>query len=210
MAYQRKDAFYARAKHAGYRSRAAYKLLELAPRYKLIQRGDHVVDLGAWPGGWLQVAADLAGAKGVVVGVDLRPIDSLPAPVTTIAGDAGNPAVQEQIRAHCGGRVDVVLSDMAPALSGVRDRDIAQSVALAEVALSAAATLLTPGGRLLLKLFTAPETDAIVAAARRQFDTVKRTSPEATRKGSAEMYLVGVGFRGAPQPRPSEGGTGGH
>lgn len=196
MAYQRKDAFYARAKHAGYRSRAAYKLLELAPRYKLIQRGDHVVDLGAWPGGWLQVAAELAGPKGVVVGVDLRPIDSLPAPVTTLAGDARDSAVQEQIRARCGGRVNVILSDMSPALSGVRDRDIAQSVELAEVALNAAGALLAPGGRLLLKLFTAPESDAIAAAARRQFDTVKRTSPEATRKGSAEMYLVAVGFRG--------------
>ena len=195
MAYQRKDAFYARAKHAGYRSRAAYKLLELAPRYKLIQPGDHVVDLGAWPGGWLQVAAELAGPKGVVVGVDLRPIDSLPAPVTTIAGDARDPAVQEQIRARCGGRVNVILSDMAPALSGVRDRDVAQSVELAEVGLDVAGALLTPGGRLLLKLFTAPESDAVVAAARRQFDTVKRTAPEATRKGSAEMYLAAVGFQ---------------
>ena len=76
MAYQRKDAFYARAKHAGYRSRAAYKLLELARRYRLIRPGDHVVDLGAWPGGWLQVAAELTGPQGVVVGVDLRPIDA--------------------------------------------------------------------------------------------------------------------------------------
>jgi 23S rRNA (uridine2552-2'-O)-methyltransferase len=202
MAYQRKDAFYTRAKHAGYRSRAAYKLLELAPRYKLIQRGEHVVDLGAWPGGWLQVAAELTGPKGVVVGVDLRPIDSLPAPVTTIVGDARDAAVQEQIRARCGGRVGVILSDMAPALSGVRDRDIAQSVELAEAALAAARALLMPGGRLLLKLFTAPESDAIAAAARRQFATVKRTTPEATRKGSAEMYLVGVGYRAAAHPGP--------
>jgi 23S rRNA (uridine2552-2'-O)-methyltransferase len=202
MAYQRKDAFYARAKHAGYRSRAAYKLLELVPRFKLIRRGDHVVDLGAWPGGWLQVAAELAGPQGVVVGVDLRPIDPLPAPVTTITGDARHPAVQEQIRARCGGRVDVVLSDMAPALSGVRDRDIARSVELAEVALDAAAALLVPGGRLLVKFFTAPESDAIVAAARQRFTTVKRTSPEATRKGSAEMYLVGVGFHASAGAEP--------
>jgi 23S rRNA (uridine2552-2'-O)-methyltransferase len=195
MAYQRKDAFYARAKHAGYRSRAAYKLEELARRFRLIQRGDHVVDLGAWPGGWLQVAAELVGPQGIVVGVDLKPIDSLPSPVVTIAGDVRDAAVQEEVRSRCKGRVNVVLSDMAPALSGVRDRDIAQAVELGEVALSVAGTLLTPGGRLVVKLFTAPETDALVAAARRQFQTIKRTSPEATRKGSAEIYLVGLGKR---------------
>jgi 23S rRNA (uridine2552-2'-O)-methyltransferase len=195
MAYQRKDAFYARAKRSGYRSRAAYKLLELAQRYKLIERSAHVVDLGAWPGGWLQVAAQLAGPQGIVVGVDLRPVDALGGPVTTIAGDARDERVQEEIRTRCRGRVDVVLSDMAPALSGVRDRDIAQSIALAETALTAAERLLAPGGRLLVKLFTAPETDAVVAAARRRFATVKLTRPEATRKGSAEMYLICLGFR---------------
>jgi 23S rRNA (uridine2552-2'-O)-methyltransferase len=190
MAYQRKDAFYARAKHAGYRSRAAYKLLELAQRYRLIGRSDHVVDLGAWPGGWLQVAAQLVGPQGVVVGVDLRAIDRLGDPVTLITGDARDAAVQEQIRTRCGGRVHVVLSDMSPALSGVRDRDIAQATELAEAALAIAAHLLAPGGRLLLKLFTAPESDAVVAAARRIFKTVKLTRPEATRKGSTEMYLI--------------------
>jgi 23S rRNA (uridine2552-2'-O)-methyltransferase len=195
MTYQRKDAFYARAKDAGYRSRAAYKLLELAPRYRLIRRGNHVVDLGAWPGGWLQVAAQLAGPQGRVVGVDLQPIDRLSGSVETVAGDAGDPAVQERIRTLCGGRVDVVLSDMAPKLSGVRDRDTAQAVALAEAALDIAAQLLTPGGRLLLKVFTAPETDALVRAARPRFETVKLTRPEASRKGSAELYLVALGFR---------------
>lgn len=200
MAYQRKDSFYARAKEAGYRSRAAYKLLELARRYQLIRRGDHVVDLGAWPGGWLQVAAELTGPQGRVVGVDLQAIQSLPAPVTTIVGDACDAAVQASVRERCGGRVDVVLSDMAPKLSGIRDRDVAQAIALAEAALAVAEHLLAPGGRLLIKLFTAPETDAVVAAARRRFQTVKLTRPEATRKGSAEMYLVGSGFR--PESKP--------
>ena len=194
MAYQRKDAFYARAKEAGYRSRAAYKLLELGRRYQLIRRGDRVVDLGAWPGGWLQVAAELSGPLGRVVGVDLQPIQPLPPPVTTIAGDACDSAIQDAVRERCGGRIDVVLSDMAPKLSGIRDRDIAQAAALAEAALAIAERLLTPGGRLLIKLFTAPETDAVVAAARRRFASVKLTRPEATRKGSAEMYLVCSGF----------------
>lgn len=202
MAYQRKDAFYARAKHAGYRSRAAYKLAELAPRYRLIEPGHHVVDLGAWPGGWLQVAARLTGPDGVVVGVDLQPIDPLGGVVSTITGDARDSGVQEQIRARCGGRVDVVLSDMASKLSGVRDRDTAQAIELAESALTVADRLLAPGGRLLLKLFTAPETDAVVAAARRRFRTVKITRPDATRKGSAEHYLVCLGFRRAVGDAP--------
>lgn len=199
MAYQRKDSFYARAKGAGYRSRAAYKLLELAPRHRLIGKGDHVVDLGAWPGGWLQVAAQLVGPQGIVVGVDLQRIDALPErTVSTLVGDAREPAVQAALRERCGGRVDVVLSDMAPKLSGIRDRDTAQAVALAEAALAIADQLLSPGGRLLVKVFTAEETDALVAAARRRFAAVKLTRPEATRKGSAELYMVCLGLR-APE-----------
>ncbi len=195
MAYQRKDAFYARAKQAGYRSRAAYKLAELARRYKLIDRGDHVVDLGAWPGGWLQVAAELVGPRGVVVGVDLKAIDALGGIVTTMVGDARDVAVREQIRARCNGRIDVVLSDMAPGLSGVRDRDIAQAVELATTAVETAVTFLSPGGDLLVKLFTAPEADALVADIRRRFTSTKLTRPEATRKGSDEIYLVCLGFK---------------
>ena len=196
MAYQRKDAFYARAKQAGYRSRAAYKLAELARRYTLIDRGDHVVDLGAWPGGWLQVAAELVGPRGAVVGVDLKAIDQLGGAVATIVGDARDAAVREQIRSRCNGRVDVVLSDMAPSLSGVRDRDIAQAVELATTAVDTAVHMLAPGGNLVLKLFTAPEADALVAAVRRRFGSAKLTRPEATRKGSDEIYLVGLGFKG--------------
>ena len=195
MAYQRKDAFYARAKQAGYRSRAAYKLAELARRYKLIERGDHVVDLGAWPGGWLQVAAELVGPRGLVVGVDLKAIDPLGGVVVTLAGDARDAAVREQIRSRCNGRVDVVLSDMAPALSGVRDRDIARAVELAATAVDTALALLSPGGKLLIKLFTAPEADALVADVRRRFASAKLTRPEATRKGSDEIYLVCVRLR---------------
>jgi 23S rRNA (uridine2552-2'-O)-methyltransferase len=194
MPYQRKDAFYARAKAAGYRSRAAFKLLELARRYRLIARGNHVVDLGAWPGGWLQAAAELTGPSGMVVGVDLQPIEPVGGPVVTLVGDARAQTVQEEIRLRCGGRVDVLLSDMAPQLSGVRDRDAVRAVELAEAALAMADRLLAPGGHLLVKLFTAPETDVIVAAARQRFRAVKLTRPEATRKGSAEHYLVCLGW----------------
>lgn len=204
MAYQRKDTFYARAKQAGYRSRAAYKLLEIAQRYRLIEAGQRVVDLGAWPGSWLQVAAQLTGPRGTVVGVDLQPIEPLGGPVATVVGDARDAAVQERVRLRCGGPVDVLLSDMSPKLSGVRDRDVAQAIELAQLALAVADRLLAPGGRLLLKLFTTPDADAIVAAARNRFRSVKRIVPNATRKGSAELYLLGLDFRGLPVRAPHQ------
>lgn len=195
MVYQRKDAFHARAKAEGYRSRAAYKLQDLARRYQLIKRGDHVVELGAWPGGWLQVASELVGPRGRVLGVDLVAIEPLGrANVETLVGDATDPAVVATLRERCGGRVDVVLSDMAPKLSGIRDRDIARSTALAESAVAAAEALLGPGGRLLMKVFTGADAEAL-ALARRAFAAVKLTKPEASRKESAEMYLIATGRR---------------
>ena len=195
MAYQRKDAFYARAKAEGYRSRASYKLLDLARRYQLFKRGDHVVDLGAWPGGWLQVAAELVGPRGVVVGVDLVPIDPLPqAWVSTLVGDASEPAVLEQLRERCGGRVDVVLSDMSPKLSGIRDRDAARSEGLAEAAVGIAEQLVAPGGRMVMKVFSGAESEAL-RLARRVFTAAKLTKPESSRRESAEMYLVATGRR---------------
>ena len=196
MAYQRKDTFYARAKAEGYRSRAAYKLLELARRYQLLKRGDHVVDLGAWPGGWLQVAAELVGPRGIVVGVDLVAIDPIgPAQVSTLVGDASDPAVLEQLRERCRGRVDVVLSDMAPKLSGIRDRDAARAGELAETAVAIAEQLVAPGGRLLMKAFSGAESETL-ALARRVFATAKLTKPESSRRESAEMYLIATGRRG--------------
>jgi|SRR5579862_1456201 len=203
MAYQRKDTFYARAKQAGYRSRAAYKLLELSQRYRLIERGQRVVDLGAWPGGWLQVAAQLTGPSGMVVGVDLKAIEPIGGPVATMIGDVRDRSVQERILAHCGGRADVLLCDMAPQLTGVRDRDNVRALELAEAALAIGDHLLAHGGHLLLKLFDGPEADTTVAAARRRFRAIKRTRPEASRKHSAELYLLCLDFRGDPVPLPS-------
>jgi len=197
MAYQRKDSYYARAKASGYRSRAAFKLQELARKYQLIRRGDHVVDLGAWPGGWLQVAGELVGAHGLVVGVDLQPIERLSgAMIATLVGDARQPAVQDELRERCGGRIDVVLSDMAPKLSGVRDSDMARAAELAETAVAIGERLLGPGGRLLVKVFSGAESEAL-AAARRLFTSTKLTKPYASRKESAEMYLIGIGRRAA-------------
>jgi len=193
--YQRKDSFYRRAKTSGYRSRAAYKLIELDRRFRLFRPGSRVVDLGAWPGGWLQVAAARVGARGLVVGVDLVPIASLPPPVICLCADLRVPETLTRVREICGGAVDLVLSDMAPKLSGVRAADEARADELAACALSTAQELLRPGGTLLLKLFQGDGTASWLVRLRQHFASVKTTRPEATRSGSAELYAVAGGFR---------------
>ncbi|HEX7408229.1 MAG TPA: RlmE family RNA methyltransferase [Candidatus Binatia bacterium] len=198
--YQRKDAFYARAKTAGYRSRAAFKLLQLAQRGRLFRRGDHVVDLGAWPGGWLQVASELVGPAGTVVGVDLQPIGRLPQQnVVTFVGDIAAESTQQEIARACQGRVDVVLSDLAPKLSGVRARDEAQVQVLAECVLAFVEKVLKPGGKLVIKLFMGDDLPRYVDQLRARFTEVRTTRPEATRKGSAEVYAIANNFRGGGQ-----------
>jgi 23S rRNA (uridine2552-2'-O)-methyltransferase len=197
--YQRKDAFYVRARAVGYRSRAAFKLEELAQRSHLFRRGDRVVDLGAWPGGWLQVAARSVGPTGSVIGIDLQPIDPLPEKnVITLTGDVTDAEVVRRVEDTCGGRADVVLSDLAPKLSGVRARDDVRARALAESTLDLAERILKPGGTLVVKLFMSDELSCFVARLRTCFAGVRTTRPEATRKGSAEIYAVATGFHGAP------------
>lgn len=197
MGYERKDAFYRRAKAEGYRSRAAYKLVELHRRHKILRRGSRVLDLGSWPGGWLQVAADVVGPGGRVVGVDLVAVDPLPqAWITVIRADLGHENVRQQIDDALGGPADVVLSDMAPKLSGIRDRDEARAEELARLALRLSRVHLRPGGQLLVKLFDGSETPTLLAELRECFGRVNPVRPEATRKGSAELYGICTGFRG--------------
>jgi len=199
--YRRKDAFYTQAKVAGYRSRAAFKLLQLAQRHRIFHRGDRVVDLGAWPGGWLQVAARQVGPAGKVVGVDVRPIDPLPQRnVTTLIGDVFDAGTLQQLADACPGGADVLLSDLAPQLSGVRVRDDARSLALARRVLEHGAKILKPGGALVVKLFSSEDLPEYLAQVRQLFDHVHTTRPAATRKGSAEIYAIAIGFRGWTLP----------
>ncbi len=194
--YDRKDAAYRAAKQAGYRSRAAVKLRELDGKFRLFRSGDTVVDLGCWPGGWLQVAAECVGERGRVIGVDLARTEPLPlANVETIVGDIGEPEVRGRLAELAGGGADVVLSDMSPKLSGVRATDDARQLALAELALAVAAELLRPGGRLVMKLFSTVEPE-IARRLRDDFKTVKKLRPPSTRKGSSEIYAVASGRRG--------------
>ena len=197
MAYQPKDAFYRKAKREGYRSRAAYKLVELNRRFRVIKPGDRVVDLGAAPGGWLQVAAELAGPKGKVVGVDLQLITPFREPnLIVLQGDITTEECIEKIREALAAPANCVLSDVSPRLTGIRDADISRSIELARMALKAACSLLAPGGNFLVKIFMSEELGAFSAEIKERFRSVDRTRPEATRKGSSEIYLCARSYRG--------------
>jgi 23S rRNA (uridine2552-2'-O)-methyltransferase len=197
MTYRRKDAYYRRARAAGYRARSAYKLAELDDRFHLLRPGDAVVDLGAWPGGWLQVALERVGPGGRVVGVDVTGIDPLSAPnVRLVVGDVREAATLERAVAALGRPANVVLSDLAPKLTGVRDTDEARCAALVDGVLGGLPILLRPGGALLMKVFMSAEYERTMAALRDTFAAVRTTRPEATRQRSSELYAVGTGYRG--------------
>jgi 23S rRNA (uridine2552-2'-O)-methyltransferase len=196
--YERKDAFYRRAKREGLRSRAAYKLEELQREQRLLRPGDRVADLGCWPGGWLQVAAGRVGLEGRVVGVDLAPIEpelNL-ANVFSILGDLSDPQVIAALLERAGGRCDVVLSDAAPKLTGIRATDRAREEALLEAIAAAYPRMLAPGGTLLVKLLECPEAHAFELAVRKRFESTKVVKPQASRKGTTERYLLARGFEG--------------
>ncbi|MBI2987867.1 MAG: RlmE family RNA methyltransferase [Deltaproteobacteria bacterium] len=198
MSYQPKDPYYRRAKTEGYRSRAAYKLLELNQRFHLIKSGDRVVDLGAAPGGWLQVAARLAGEKGKVLGVDIQPIEPLKGEnVGILQGDVTAEECQKKIVELLGALADCVLSDLSPRLSGIRDADVSRSAELVRSALEIACRLLRPGGNFLVKTFVGGELNSLCAELKRRFRALQRARPESTRKGSSEIYLCARGFQKA-------------
>lgn len=195
MSYKPHDSYYQRAKQEGYRSRAAYKLLELQQRYRLLRPGDAVVDLGAAPGGWLQVAANIVGQKGRVIGVDLQNIQPFQQRhVTVIRGDVTTDEIQARIREFLGRPADCVISDMAPKLTGIRDADMARCLALNQIALKVAVQFLRPGGSLLIKSFISNELHQFTAEIQQHFSAVQRTKPDATRQGSSEFYFFAKGF----------------
>jgi 23S rRNA (uridine2552-2'-O)-methyltransferase len=198
VTYQPKDRFYRKAKKEGYRSRAAYKLLELGSRFRILKPGDRVVDLGAAPGGWLQVAAERVGPKGKVLGIDLQAIAPFYQPnIVALQGDATAAESIAKIKELLGASADCVLSDLSPRLSGIRDADISRSVELVRLAHSVARSLLRPGGSFLVKTFVAEELRDFFQELKEDFASVERTRPEATRKGSSEIYFCARGFRGA-------------
>jgi 23S rRNA (uridine2552-2'-O)-methyltransferase len=202
---QLNDPYVARAKREGYRSRAAFKLIEIDDKHRLIKPGARVVDLGAAPGGWSQVAAKRAGAgqgKGRVVALDLLEINPVPG-VDILRLDFLDPSAPEKLKALLGGPADVVLSDMAANATGHRKTDHLKIVALAETAAEFAGEVLSPGGAFLCKVLQGGTETSLLAALKRDFTTVKHVKPAASRSDSAELYLLALGFRGAKAQRES-------
>lgn len=186
--FNRKDRFFHKAKAEGFLARSAYKLDELQKKYKLIRSGEMVLDLGASPGAWSQVACKIVGDAGRVVGLDLKPVEHKAPNARFYQMDAFqfDPAILE------GRQVNVLLSDMAPNTTGIRNVDQARSFELCQQVLNLADTHLSTGGHLVLKLFEGPEAQQIDQRMQKMFTSVKRFKPEAVRKGSFETYFVGL------------------
>ena len=195
-----KDEYYNRSKQQGYRARSAYKLKQLDEEANLFERGDTVVDLGAAPGGWLQVAAEEVGESGTVVGVDLQRIEDLEEhDVETLRGDMTDERTRHYLREAVGERgADVVVSDMAPNMTGEYALDHARSVHLARQAFDVAEELLAPGGDFAVKVFQGEDLDAFREDVRPEFEYIRTVVPDASRDSSSEVYLVAKGLNTAP------------
>ena len=191
---QLNDPYVARAKREGYRSRAAFKLLEIDEKYNLLKPGQRVVDLGAAPGGWAQIAARKVGAKGRVVGIDLLHIDPLPG-VDFIELDFLDESAPAQLMELLGGPADVVMSDMAANTTGHKKTDHLRIMGLAEAAHDFAAHILKPGGTFVAKVLRGGTERTLLDLLKRDFVKVRHVKPEASRADSAEMYVVATGFR---------------
>lgn len=201
---QLNDPYVIRAKKEGFRGRAAYKLAEIDERHPFLKPGMTVVDLGCAPGGWLQVAVDKvnalgkrSGKRGRVLGVDLQEVAPLPG-AELMQLDFLEEGADDKVKAALGGRADAVLSDMAAASSGHRQTDHLRIVALCEAAALFAREVLAPGGVFLAKVLQGGAEGELLAQLKRDFATVRHVKPPASRKDSAEMYVLATGFRGDP------------
>jgi 23S rRNA (uridine2552-2'-O)-methyltransferase len=193
---QLNDPYVARAKREGWRSRAAFKLIEIDDKHKLLKPGSRVVDLGAAPGGWSQVAIKRIGPKGKIVGIDLLDIEPI-AGVDFAVMDFLDPDAPEKLRAMLGGPADVVMSDMAANATGHKKTDHLKIVALAELAIEFAREVLAPGGSFVAKVLQGGTEGSLLSDLKRDFTLVKHVKPAASRKDSAELYVLATGFRGS-------------
>ena len=196
--YNRKDYLYKKAKEEGYRSRAAYKLIELDKKYRFLKKGAKVVDLGCFPGGWLQVSLEKVGSRGLVIGVDLQkvqPVEIDARAAVIFCSDAASSDTIAVIKKVLSEEADVLLSDMSPALSGIRFQDALRSAELVEVALSAAKELLKQGGTLIAKIFPGSESDKLAKIFKEEFEVFNRVNLSSSRKTSTEFYFVAQGYK---------------
>jgi len=192
-----RDHYHKMAKSSGFRSRAAFKLIEMIERFNVIREGQVVLDIGAYPGGWLQVASRVTGPSGLVIGVDIRPIKELGRPnVKTMIGDICDEDLHEELARMVPGKVDVILSDASPKLTGVWATDMARHEHIVRCVIKLANKLLRKGGVAVIKAFQGSELNDILLIIRRQFERVRLFKPKASRPTSREIYLICVGFRG--------------
>lgn len=189
------DAYVKQAKESGYRSRACFKLLEIQHKDRIFKKGMTVVDLGAAPGGWSQVAAEWVGPEGKILASDILPMDALPG-VTFVQGDFSDEGVFQSLLLHVPpGGVDLVISDMAPNMSGNRVQDQARSMYLSELALDFAQSVLKPKGSLLIKMFQGEGIEVYRSALQARFTKLQTRKPDASRARSREVYYLATGFK---------------
>jgi 23S rRNA (uridine2552-2'-O)-methyltransferase len=196
---QLNDPYVARAKREGYRSRAAFKILEIDDKFKLFKPGGRVVDLGAAPGGWAQVAAKRVQSeegRGKVIGIDLLPIDPIPG-VVFEQMDFNDEDAPDRLKAMLGGPADVVMSDMAANTTGHKKTDHLRIIGLAELAVAFAREVLAPNGAFVAKVFQGGLETALLNDLKRDFTTVRHVKPAASRADSSELYVLATGFRGS-------------
>jgi 23S rRNA (uridine2552-2'-O)-methyltransferase len=194
---KKKEHYYKSAKKENYRSRASYKLIQLTKKFRVIKDGDHVVDLGAAPGGWSQVALEKVGETGTVVGVDLQKIKPFDEEnFIFIQGDFTTSEIQKKIYESLNGKAEVIISDAAPSLSGIKDIDRIRIMDLADNVAKISSNLLKPKGALIMKTFQGPEFPELLKNMKNEFNVVKTTKPASSRKLSSEMYIIGRGFKG--------------
>ena len=187
---KKREHFYREAKRVGYRARSAFKLKQIQKKFNVLNEGDVVVDLGAAPGGWSQVAKEIIGDSGVIVGIDLLAIDPLPG-VTFLKADMTEATSIENIREVVGSKkVDVIISDMSPNISGNYSVDQARSIFLCQQAFKTVQLLLRDGGNFVCKIFEGEDLKEFVGGVRKGFRTVKHFSPPASRKSSSEIYMI--------------------
>lgn len=192
---KKKDPYYKKAKQEEYRSRASYKLKQLDKKFNIIKEGNSVVDLGAAPGGWSQVALEKVGEEGIVVGVDLNRFKRFPEEnYYGIRGDFTEKEVQDKIITLLGGKAKVALSDASPSLCGIKNIDQLRSIDLTNVVIEIAENILEEKGNLVIKVFQGPEYKNMLDSLKSKFRQVKTTKPPSSRKKSSEMYVVGLGY----------------
>ena len=196
---QLNDPYVAAAKRAGYRSRAAWKLVELDERFHRLKPGIRILDLGATPGGWTQDSVEKAGDQGRVLAVDINPMDEV-AGATFLLQDFLAPGADARVEALLGGQVELVLSDMAAPATGHRQTDHTRIMLLCEAALDFAETVLAPGGSFVAKVLTGGTENTLLTRMKKSFAKVTHAKPQASRKDSAESYVVAMGFRGGAAP----------